>query len=307
MEYQNTEEFFNNFTQEEISNFSKPILYTLEDLYKNDVKNEEHPEIVQDVLKAYNTLWNERETMWIGNLPEGWIGIPLFTLRSYICKENKYPNLYFKFCSSTPGKGVPGAHFLRVPKGKELKKIIESENLYMLGVVNEYLISVKSLEKIRKLSEYEQSYNFVVVSEIENLMNVKDTANYIISLDEETQNRMFEQLMRLICKSGIRNLTLNNIRIHRDTKKLIIADTEPLFGSLLLDENTVEKKHQYYRNNQLKKIYHKSRLIIESLEDIIKYYKNVKILEENRYNLNVLTKFAEEYKKKFLEINSRVL
>lgn len=259
--------------------------YTIEKLYLKDiVSSKEEVEAMQEV---YKTLWGEDGKNWEGNLPEGWEKHSS-SVRSWNVENSKYPAYIFKFCTSLPGRGVPAAHFLRVPKGKEIQDIVNEEALDELEVVDEHLIALKSKDEIQKKSENEQSYYFVVKSKKINLLTKKETILKLSSLPQQKQIKIATQLMQMICKSGLGDVGFHNFNINKETGKLAIIDTEPLLGSLLLDEES-KFNWQYIRNNELIKYSSNSETVKTGIDNMINACKE----------LPVFKKVAEIYKECF--------
>ena len=201
-------------------------MYTFDELYYNDIEFSGKQQA--DITAQYNALWAEKM------LPS-WSEV-CRSRRSLILESTEYPSYLFKFCNGTPGRGNPAAHFLRVPKGKEMQRIVREEKLDQLLVVTEQLITMKTSTEIRNISESAQCYEFVVKSVKVPVMNRRETVECLASLPVERQVEMAVQVAKLICKSGIGDVGFHNILMHRDTKQLVFVDTEPLYGSLLLDE-----------------------------------------------------------------------
>jgi hypothetical protein len=209
--------------------------YALEQLYKNDVAAS--PEMVA-VMRAVNrALWSESGKVWTGNLLEGWRPHSQ-SLRTRNLEHPSYPGFIFKFCSDAPGRGIRAAHFLRVPKGKELKQIVQEEGLDELEIVDEKLIALKPLEELENIVEQGQCFEFVVASRKLTLFNEFDTICKLEKLPQAKQAIIATQIMRLICRSGLGDVGFHNIFMNKETRKLVFVDTEPLWGSLILDVST---------------------------------------------------------------------
>lgn len=240
--------------------------YTIAQLYLNDVvSSQEETEAMQGVHK---TLWGESGISWTGHLPEGWTHHS-GSVRSYNVENSKYPGYIFKVCSGVPGRGVPASHFLRVPKGMEVRRIIHEENLDELEVVNERLIALKSQNEIQKECEREQCYHFVVKSEKIDLLSETDTISKLSSLSQQEQIKIATQIMRMICKSGLGDVGFHNFQINKETGKLVIVDTEPIFGSLLLDEKPTFDG-QYRRSNKIMQFSKNSQRVTSGINAMIK-------------------------------------
>lgn len=250
--------------------------YKIEQLYIDDVLSSK--EETKAMRAVYKTLWNERGTCWMGGLPDGWTKHS-GSIRSWNVEHIKYPDHIFKFCSRPPGRGVPAAHFLRVPKGKEIQRIVDEEGLDELEVVDERLIALKSQDEIQEEDENEQCYHFVVKSKKINLLNNQETISRLSSLPQQKQIKIATQIMQMICKSGLGDVGFHNFNINKETGKLVVLDTEPLFGSLLLDEES-KFKGQYERTNQLVKISTNSETVKRGLDNMIEACKQLPVFEK---------------------------
>ena len=255
---------------------SKVKKYKIEQLYIDDVvsSNEE----TEAMRAVYKTLWNEGGTCWMGGLPEGWTKHS-GSNRSWNVEHIKYPDHIFKFCSGSPGRGVPAAHFLRVPKGKEIQRIVDEEGLDELEVVDERLIALKSQDEIQEERENEQCYHFVVKSKKINLLNDQETISRLSSLPQQKQIKIATQIMQMICKSGLGDVGFHNFNINKETGKLVVLDTEPLFGSLLLDEES-KFDHQYERTNELMEFCTNSETVKIGLDNMIEACKQLPVFEK---------------------------
>lgn len=238
-----------NWLQKSLGDFDpKGVnLYTFDELYYNDV--EFSPKQQDDVLAVYKSLWNAREDNWKGVIPDGWQTVSS-SIRSLILEHPDYPGYLFKFCKGSPSRGNPAAHFLRVPKGKQIRRIIDEENLDCLDVVTEQLVALKTKEEIKRANDREQCYHFVVKGIKLSLMSERNTMNTLSLYTIEDQVEIAIQIMKLICKSGLGDVGFHNIYSSKETSKLVFVDTEPLYGSLMLDEPEL-KENQYERTKQI--------------------------------------------------------
>lgn len=222
-------------------------LYTIDQLYHNDVEFSGQQQ--DDVVTVYKSLWDKAEFAWKGVIPDGWIQFDK-SIRSLTLEHPDYPGYVFKFCSGSPSKGNKAAHFLRVPKGKELHRIVREEKLGTLDIVVEQLIAIKTSYEMKLLFDDEQAYQFIVKSIKLPLYNTEKTIEKLLSKPKLVQERVAEHIMKLICKSGLGDVGFHNILYDPATDKLVIVDTEPLYGSLLLDEPSL-KDDQYKRTRVL--------------------------------------------------------
>nr|QBK92410.1 MAG: uncharacterized protein LCPAC401_00480 [Pithovirus LCPAC401] len=117
-------------------------------------------------------------------------------------------------------------HYLRVPYGDKLRKLVEEHNLHRIKIVEESLICLTNRKHILQCGDDIARY-FVVKSKIENVMTRVETAVFIGALSVENQMDMAHQLCQLIFLSEITDVTLDNLRIDKNSKKIVIIDTEP--------------------------------------------------------------------------------
>ncbi len=117
-------------------------------------------------------------------------------------------------------------HYLRVPYGDKLRKLIEKHNLHRIKIVEESLICLTNRKHILQCEDDMARY-FIVKSKIENIMTRVETAVFIGRLSIEDQMDMAHQLCQLIFLSGFTDASLDNLRIDKNSKKIVIIDTEP--------------------------------------------------------------------------------
>lgn len=220
--------------------------YTIRQLYASDVCQLEGE--VKRAQEVYDTLWDREGFCWVGALPPGWEEFGTSN-RSFTVLHPGSADFLYKFCSGKPGRGVPGSHFLRVAKGKEIKR--ETSDLNELEVVDETLIALKTEEEIRGETENSQCFYFVVKSKKMDLLNQKQTIEAVSLYPEHRQIEIAEQIMKMICRTGLGDVGFHNLHVNRETGKLVVVDTEPLFGSLVLDEEE-QVRNQYSDNNRIK-------------------------------------------------------
>lgn len=256
-------------------NPSVPKTYTFDRLYQDDVVST--PGETADMKSANKILRMEG----IGGLPKEWMPHS-GSIRSLALENPKYPGYIYKFCRAHPAAGNPPAHFFRVPKGKELKDIVQKDNLDELEIVDESLIALKSQKKIEEKSYYEQCHYFVVKSKKLNLLNEEETVAKLSSYDTDKQIKIATQIMHMICRSGLGDVGFHNFQINRDTGKLAIVDTEPLYGSLVLDvdvkredqyaddENLRNKFKRYERLYHIKRYHTNQVTVCQGLEQMVK-------------------------------------
>ena len=147
------------------------------------------------------------------------------TNRSAIKACNEDTNHLYKFCIQLYNHDRE-AHFLRVPYGNRMKQIIEKFNLYRIKIVEESLICLKTREDIIA-NRKNRAFYFVVKSKIESIMTEEETAVFIDNLPISDQIDTAHQLSQLVCLSGFNDISLDNLRIDKKSKKLVIVDTEP--------------------------------------------------------------------------------
>jgi len=216
--------------------------------------------------------------VWEGKLPPGWHQFSKSN-RSLSVEHLDYPGYIFKFCSGVPGRGNPAAHFLRVPKGKELHRIVNEEKLDRIDIVVEQLITVKTSAEIKQLRDSEQCYSFIVKSIKLPLQGKADTIREMLSRPVDVQTQFAVQIMKLICKSGLGDVGFHNILYNPASGKLTVVDTEPLYGSLLLDERSVTK-YQYDRTRKIIEFTTNLKTAIQGLDEMIDLAKDVPVFKQ---------------------------
>jgi hypothetical protein len=278
------QQFMTTFAQD-----FKPLevkTYTFDRLYREDVQS--IPEERQAMQQVFNTLWGVAGRWdeiargpedgifgYRGKLPEGWKKHS-GSNRSLNIENPQYPGYIFKCCTGSPGIGSLSAHFLRVPKGKEIGDIIIEDHLDELEVVDETLIALQSQAKIQEVGEYRQCYVFVVKSKKINLLDEKQTAAQLTSYDEQRQLKIANQVAQVICKSGLGDIGFHNLNINKDTGRLVFVDTEPLFGGLFLDEKP-RHEGQYGRTEEVRPLNPNLRSVDIGLKNMIKWCADVPI------------------------------
>ncbi len=138
------------------------------------------------------------------------------------CYDGQDPDHYYKFSVNRH----LDLHFERVPYGDKLRKLVEKHNFNRIKIVEESLICLTDREHILRYGDNMALY-FVVKSKIEDIMTVDETAVFISKLSVEDQTEIAHQLYQLIFLSGFGDGSLDNLRIDKDSKKLVIIDTEP--------------------------------------------------------------------------------
>ena len=99
--------------------------------------------------------------------------------------------------------------------------------------------------------------------------------------------------MKLICKSGLGDIGFHNIHGNRKTGRLVFVDTEPLFGSLLLQEKDMIDD-QYDRTNTITKHTTMLGCIVLGFDNMILHTDD----------LSIFKRIAEIYKQCLLEVYS---
>lgn len=153
-----------------------------------------------------------------------------------------------------------------------MQHIVRQEKLDQLLIVVEQLITMKTSTQIKEISENSQCYEFVVKSMKVPVMTKQESTTYLTSLPADTQIKLAVQVMKLICKSGIGDVGFHNILVHKDTKQLVFVDTEPLYGSLLLNEPETRPR-QYYRTQEIIKMTNNLEVANGGLNEMIKNAK----------------------------------
>ncbi len=136
---------------------------------------------------------------------------------------------FYKFPKNIYRKNSYDSHYLRVPYGHKLRKIVEEYDLNKIKIVEESLIYFGNKESTLELND-DALYKFVVKSRIESIMTIDKTVVFIHNLSVAEQTDMAHQICQLRCLSGLSDVSLDNLRIDNLSKKIIIVDTEPLDG-----------------------------------------------------------------------------
>lgn len=144
-------------------------------------------------------------------------------------------------------------------------------------IVDEQLIALKSIDKVKDLYEDEQCYLFVVKSKKLNLLSKSETISQLLSYTREKQLKIATQIMKLISKSGLGDVGFHNFYINRDTNKLVIVDTEPLYGSLFLNE---KGKYLYSRTDLLRHQITNDKTVKQGFKQIKEQFSILPIFEE---------------------------
>jgi hypothetical protein len=252
--------FIQDFRPEEVQT------YTFDRLYREDVQN--IPEERKAIQQVFTSLWGITDTWdaepeyervhphkkfhnWKSSiLPEGW-SIHSSSCHSLNIENPEYPGYIFKYATNFSNTSLENnaASFLRVPKGKELRGIIQEDHLDELEVVEEILIALKPKSRIQKTHEVDQAFYFVVKSKKIHFLDSQQAIDQLKSYDEQKQIKIANQIAQLICKSGINDIKFNsNIVIDEVTGKLVIIDTEPLGVGPFLHEQP-SFTGQYYIND----------------------------------------------------------
>lgn len=214
-------------------------LYSYKELYENDVievlkgeKLKVFEKIIDSLQQQLFTCWENKDDV---QLPEGW---KLFEVskRSRIVSNNSVH--IFKICISPPTDYANhDAHTLRVPKGKEIKKIIQSGNYQYLDVVNEEILAMKSEEEIKKVSD--APCYFIVKSKKIDLFDEEQTIEKIKNYKKEKQVKIAHEIMQILVESPLVDFGYHNIHLkkktglNKKTGRLVIVDTEPLYFSMV--------------------------------------------------------------------------
>jgi|GEM_PF-3407604 len=252
--------FFENFDTHRFNTL------TYKELIDNHALNISEP-LREKLQKAQNSLppieYMKRSKTII---PEEWELI-WRTFRFLVIRHPDYSTHAYEFVVGSQRRGWPGAERVRVPKGTEIKKVIHDENLYELHVIEESLILLDSYNHVHDIT---QLTKLDVMSKIE-------TEQTLSSYPYKRQMKIAEQIVKMVCKTGFCSIGFNNLRIDRDSGKLIILDTTPYWGSMFLDsngENVALKVNSGSKNGT------QGQLVEQGLKNFVHYTQDIPIMHE---------------------------
>lgn len=143
----------------------------------------------------------------------------------------------------------PMAHVLRVPMSVFLKEIVQKNALVSIEIPDKVLIPLLSDELIAELGEEEYKDAYVVMAEKKECFSEKETISHIKQQSFLVQRGLAEELCILV-KNGFIDLRWDNLLFSRKNGKLVLIDTEPLFGELTV---TGVDREKFPRNIEMKK------------------------------------------------------
>ncbi len=223
--------FFINFDKNEIKTRS------IEMIFENDTLNlENEPQQVLDMVDHFKVHGGYP-------LPEQWT-IHSKSVRACNIEHINVPDYLYKLALGAPGRGNYAAHYLRVGKGKEIANILVKEELDKLEVVEESLIALNDKNSILEEQEGEAKFCFffIVKSKKRDLFSEIESKIYIEHLEKFEQAELASQLAKMIICTGLGDVGFHNFHIDKTKNTLVIVDTEPLYGSMVLDIDNLHPK-----------------------------------------------------------------
>lgn len=138
---------------------------------------------------------------------------------------------------------------------------------------------MKSKEEIQTIQDREQCYFFVVKSLKRDFYRERETVQELMSYSVQDQIEIASQIAKLIMISGLGDVGFHNLLIDRETKKLVFVDTEPLYGSLLLEEGEIDKC-RYNRTNEFHSFTNNYDCVMLGFRKMIESCKTLPIFQE---------------------------
>nr|QBK93448.1 MAG: uncharacterized protein LCPAC404_01520 [Pithovirus LCPAC404] len=220
------------FDREKVDSRVKQFL----DTHGNDISRAAS---VIPLCEIYDTCVKEDSTIFADS---GWKTL-VKTNRTEVKIHNSDPDYLYKF----PIRGSyrlthNWSHVLRVRFGAKLRELVVVHDFDKLEIVEENLTCLKSLHDILELkNDNLMIEQFVVRSEFKYLMGEAESANFLANQSLADKLEFSHQLIQLVCFSGFSDVNLGNIRIDRKSGKLVIIDTEPIYGSMYLEGEKIKK------------------------------------------------------------------
>ena len=135
------------------------------------------------------------------------------------------------------------SHVLRVPFATKLREIIDTHNLDRLEIAEESLICLTNLKDLQELKGEDQIKQFIVKSKFENIMGETESADFLATQSLEDKLEFAHQLVQLSLLTGLNDVHLQNMGIDRESGKLVIFDTEPIYGAMYLEGEEIKEIH----------------------------------------------------------------
>ena len=230
---------------------TQTMSYPVDTLLNSDIQQDE--KFVQELQQQHNMLLNKGG----GRLGTGWTKLD-GSERSLVATYDQKPESVFKFCIGSPGRGDLACHFTRVPKGRQMQKIIMNNRLHLLHIPKQVLFSLKSADELLSMDCDAWCYYFVVQSDQLALISKEETISELKQRPLEAQRSFAHQLSKLIIKSGIGDSDFVNMRFDKNKDRLMLIDTEPIYGSLALDFSSYRffspSSHQVIGREEAKRV-----------------------------------------------------
>ncbi len=152
--------------------------------------------------------------------------------RTYIAEHRELNNWIFKLYGGAPGRGNPMAHILRVPMAHRLEKIVREEGLDQIEIPKKALVPLTSDATIFSLNEHNINEAFIVAAEKKRFFPKAKMIAHIRELAPEQQQVLARQLCTIPSRSGLGDFTFDNNLELAENFKMLVLDTEPLYGEL---------------------------------------------------------------------------
>lgn len=152
--------------------------------------------------------------------------------RTMLYRPIELPNYVFKVYNKPCDPYNPLSHILRVPMAHIINKCIQDYNLIELETIQKALIPLDKLELKDDLSAEKINKSFIVMAEFKDIYSEAETAKIIREMSVENQLKLYGQLCCIIEKTSLTDIGWHNIRLTKNTRKLVIIDTEPLYNEI---------------------------------------------------------------------------
>lgn len=158
------------------------------------------------------------------------------TSRNQKAKNKAFPAWFFHLAAELPNGSYALANLFRAPFAHRLNEIVLDNELDQLKISRQGVFPLYCLEELLASSppslEDVGVHAFIVVADFENMRESRKTP----ALLEKHPQRfvMASQLETLVNLSGFVDLNIGNLGLDITQENLVLFDTEPLFGEMLL-------------------------------------------------------------------------
>lgn len=254
---------------------NKPQIVSLFDLsttyhYKNCIKDRTETDsisrVVSPIIERMSSHFDDEN--WIDLYEEtnkrpceyfsdDWRVIP--SGRTAIMLHDDIPEWILKVYNFKPGRGNHMANTLRVPMACCIQGVIEENHLDDMVVPRKGLIPIydrkkmAELETTGRINERTVNEAFLVVVEKMDLFPKEKKTEHLRSLSENQQESLASQVCMIPENTGLGDYTWRNLELTADGKKVVVLDTEPLYGALLVDRtnDSFERNRTFLRHYTL--------------------------------------------------------